>query len=162
MVFAVSCAHKKPAPDTGELSPAISNDPMGLSPEGSDSGKIAGLSTVHFEFDRAALDQKAMETLKQNAEWIGKHPDIKMQIEGHADERGSTEYNLALGERRAHAVVNVLVEMGIPKARLSTISYGEEKPVAPGSTEEAYAQNRRANFVPLRQDSAPAAPIAGH
>ena len=134
----------------GGLSSQVTDENLGFAPEGSDSGKIDGLRTVHFDFDRAVIDQTALEQLKANAKWIQSHPEVKIQIEGHCDSRGSVEYNLALGDRRAKSVQHELVELGIPKKRLSTISYGEEKPIAQGDSDEAYAKNRRANFVPLK------------
>jgi len=85
--------------------------------------------------------------LQRQAEWLKRYPNVTVTIEGHADERGTREYNLALGERRAQAARNVIVALGISPSRISTISYGKERPAVPGSTEEAYAQNRRAVTV---------------
>ena len=85
--------------------------------------------------------------LQRQAEWLKRYPNVTVTIEGHTDERGTREYNLALGERRAQAARNVLVASGISSSRISTISYGKERPAVPGSTEEAYAQNRRAVTV---------------
>ena len=84
------------------------------------------------------------EQIKRQAEWLRRYGNVAVTIEGHCDERGTREYNLALGERRAQAAKNVLVALGIPAARISTISYGKERPAVPGSADEAYAQNRRA------------------
>jgi len=105
------------------------------------------LENVYFDFDKSDLKPDARETLSRNAEWIKGHPTSKVQIEGHCDERGTEEYNLALGERRANAVKNYLVSLGIDADRLYTISYGEELPADPGHTEEAWAKNRRAHFL---------------
>lgn len=155
------CASKKKVDSSGDvLSSVITNEPLSLSPEGSDSQKISGLSTVHFDFDRAALLKNEIPILQQDAQWIKSHPGFKIQVEGHCDERGSTEYNLALGERRAKVVADSLAEMGVPRDRLTLISYGEERPLVHGSTEEAYAKNRRANFVPLKMEKLPAPPLA--
>ena len=85
----------------------------------------------------------------KNAAWMKANPDVTVQIEGHCDARGSTEYNLALGERRARAVKAYLVSIGVIASHLTIISYGKEKPLVAGTTEAAYAANRRANFVPL-------------
>jgi peptidoglycan-associated lipoprotein len=99
---------------------------------------------VFFAFDRSDITPEARETLARQADWLRRYPNVSATIEGHCDERGTREYNLALGERRAQAVKNVLVALGIPASRISTISYGKERPAVVGSSEEAYAQNRRA------------------
>lgn len=99
---------------------------------------------IFFAFDRSDISAEAQQILQRQAEWLRRYPNVSVTIEGHCDERGTREYNLALGERRAQAAKNVLVALGIPAARIQTISYGKERPAVPGSTEEAYAQNRRA------------------
>jgi peptidoglycan-associated lipoprotein len=99
---------------------------------------------IFFAFDRADISAEAQQILKRQAEWLRRYANVSVTIEGHCDERGTREYNLALGERRAQAAKNVLVALGIPAARIATISYGKERPAVPGSSEEAYAQNRRA------------------
>ena len=102
---------------------------------------------VYFDFDDATLDYQAQELLKQKAMWLRDHSDLNVVIEGHCDERGTNAYNLALGERRAESAKAFLVNMGISGGRLTTISYGEEKPVDMGQNEESWAKNRRATFV---------------
>ncbi len=109
-----------------------------------------GLERVHFAFDQYTLDTDAMKTLTENAMYIKANPDLKVVIEGHTDQRGSDEYNLALGEKRAQAAKNYLVSLGIAPGRLSIISYGEELPLDSSNTEEAWAKNRRAEFKPVR------------
>jgi len=99
---------------------------------------------VFFAYDRADISPEAQQILTRQAEWLRRYPNTSITIEGHCDERGTREYNLALGERRAQAAKNVLVALGIPASRITTISYGKERPAVPGSSEEAYAQNRRA------------------
>jgi peptidoglycan-associated lipoprotein len=99
---------------------------------------------VFFAFDRSDVSPEAREILARQADWLRRYPNVSVTIEGHCDERGTREYNLALGERRAQAVKNVLVALAIPASRISTISYGKERPAVVGSSEEAYAQNRRA------------------
>jgi peptidoglycan-associated lipoprotein len=99
---------------------------------------------VFFAFDRSDISPEAREILARQADWLRRYPNVNVTIEGHCDERGTREYNLALGERRAQAVKNVLVALGISASRISTISYGKERPAVVGSSEEAYAQNRRA------------------
>ena len=102
---------------------------------------------VYFEFDNSTLDYQAQELLKQKAVWLRDNPDANVVIEGHCDERGTNAYNLSLGERRAESAKMFLVNLGIFDTRLTTISYGEEKPVDMGQDEEAWAKNRRAAFV---------------
>lgn len=120
-----------------------------FNPEGSDSGAISGLETVNFEYDKASLTSNARTQLEQNADWIKKHPEANVQIEGHCDASGSVEYNLSLGERRAQSVKQYLVSLGVDSKRLSVISYGEEKLLTTGDSESDHARNRRANFVPI-------------
>ena len=103
----------------------------------------AGADRVFFAYDSYFLDDGARETLTRQAEWLNKYPTITLTIEGHADERGTREYNLALGARRATAVKNFLVGAGVASSRVETISYGKERPAVMGSTEASWAQNRR-------------------
>ncbi|HEY8368890.1 MAG TPA: peptidoglycan-associated lipoprotein Pal [Thermodesulfobacteriota bacterium] len=108
------------------------------------------LMDVFFAFDESTLSPEARRVLEQNAEYLRRNPHARIQIEGHADERGSTAYNLALGDRRATAAKQYLVSLGIDPSRISTISFGEEKPFAIGQNEEAWAQNRRGHFVEIK------------
>jgi peptidoglycan-associated lipoprotein len=105
------------------------------------------LSDVFFAFDSFLLSEEAQRVLQKNAEWLRSNPEAQIVIEGHCDERGTVEYNLALGERRAQSVKDYLVNLGISADRLFTISYGKERPFVLGHTEEAWAQNRRAHFL---------------
>ena len=107
------------------------------------------LKDIHFDFDKYDIRSQDTEILKENAALLKKYPNVKIQIEGHCDERGTTEYNVALGERRANSTKRYLLSLGISADRLSTISYGEEKPADPGHTEDAWAKNRRAHFIIL-------------
>ncbi len=102
---------------------------------------------VFFAFDRADISPEARQILTRQADWLRRYPNVTVTIEGHCDERGTREYNLALGERRAQAAKNVLVASGIPASRISTISYGKERPAVVVPSEESYAQNRRAVTV---------------
>jgi peptidoglycan-associated lipoprotein len=102
---------------------------------------------IHFAFDSSELTDTAKELLKEKADWLKANTGASVIIEGHCDERGTIEYNLALGERRANAVKQYLQDLGIGGFRLTTVSYGEERPLDPGKTEEAYSKNRRAQFV---------------
>ena len=147
-----ACASKKPKTDqdgSGDSAVATKNigDEWAM---GSDGGNIPGLHTIHFDYDQSTLSSEARRLLGDNAEWIKQNGATTVQIEGHCDNRGSVEYNLALGERRAKSVKNYLVSLGVDSKRLTIISYGEEKPLVPGDSEEAYSKNRRANFVPLK------------
>jgi peptidoglycan-associated lipoprotein len=103
--------------------------------------------TVYFDFDKYNLRSDAKEMLKVNVQTLKDNPEVSVLIEGHCDERGTVEYNLALGERRANASKQYLLDMGIAAARVRTISYGEERPADPGHDEAAWAKNRRAAFV---------------
>lgn len=105
------------------------------------------LQTVYYDFDSYVLTQASRDTLYSNAEYLLKKYNGKIQVEGHCDERGSDEYNLALGEKRAKAALNYLTTLGVPADRLTFISYGKEKPADPGHDEAAWAKNRRAEFV---------------
>lgn len=107
----------------------------------------ASLEKVFFDFDSATLSKDARDKLSRDAEIMKKDHDVKVQIEGHCDERGSDEYNLALGEKRARAAMHYLTSMGIPADHLSVISYGKEKPADTGHDQAAWAQNRRDEFV---------------
>ncbi len=102
---------------------------------------------VYFEFDKSTLTPAAQDNLLQKAEWLRENPDATVTIEGHCDDRGTNEYNLALGDRRAESAKAFLVDLGIDASRLTTISYGEERPVDPRQNEEAWAKNRRDHFV---------------
>ena len=102
---------------------------------------------IYFDFDKSTLTPAAQDSLLRKAEWLRENPDATVTVEGHCDERGTNEYNLALGDRRAESAKAFLADLGIDPARLTTISYGEERPVDPRSTEEAWAKNRRAHFV---------------
>jgi len=107
------------------------------------------LKDIHFDFDKYDIRPQDSAFLKENAALLMKYPTVKIQIEGHCDERGTIEYNLALGERRANSCKNYLVSLGIAANRISTISYGKERPPDPGHNEEAWAKSRRAHLVIL-------------
>ncbi len=109
------------------------------------------LKPIYFDFDKHDLRPEDREILNHNAKVLKKDPDVKIRIEGNCDERGSVEYNLALGERRARAAMEYLTNLGIAPGRISIISYGKEKPKYPGHNEEAWAKNRRDDFVIVSQ-----------
>ena len=107
------------------------------------------LKDIRFDYDKYDIRREDEGILKENAAFLKKNPKMKIQIEGHCDERGTVEYNLALGERRANSTKRYLVSIGITSDRISTISYGKERPLDPGHNEEAWAKNRRAHIVVL-------------
>lgn len=111
--------------------------------------QMAGLKMIHFDFDQFTLSAESRAILADNAKYLSANSDVQVVIEGHCDERGSDEYNLALGESRALAAKSYLVSLGISSNRLSVISYGEEKPMSPGNSETDMALNRRAEFKAL-------------
>jgi peptidoglycan-associated lipoprotein len=139
----VGCSHNKPKTDETSSSDAIDEADLGTS----DQGKAHGLQTIRFGYDSSLLDQQGKSLLAQNAEILKSHASAKVQIEGHCDNRGGIQYNIALGERRANSVKKYLEDMGVPGSRLTTISYGKERPLVSGDDEDAYAKNRRANFA---------------
>ena len=102
---------------------------------------------ILFEFDSAVLSATAQQILREKAQWLQANPEVAVIIEGHCDDRGTNEYNLALGEKRARNTQDFLVTLGIESSRLSMVSYGEERPLVSGTSEEARAKNRRAHFV---------------
>ena len=113
-------------------------------------GEAAGggpMKDINFNFDSADLSQSARAILKENADWLKGNPAVRVQIEGHCDERGAADYNMALGAKRAQAAMDYLATLGVAANRLSTISYGEEIPVCREHTEDCWAKNRRARFV---------------
>ena len=126
----------------------IDASPMNFSAQGSDSGTIDGLKTVFFPYDKATLSSSEKAKLDGNVAWMKSNSSVNLTIEGNCDQRGSNEYNLSLGERRANAVKQMMIDEGIAANRLSTVSFGEEKPLIQGDSESAMAKNRRANFVP--------------
>lgn len=159
LMGAAACAKKKaedlpppppattPAPEapTGESSGPVTSTAVPGSFE--DFVQQAGSDRVFFEFDSYQLDSAAQSTLTAQAGWLAKYPNVRITVEGHADERGTREYNLALGERRANSVKNFLAGQGVSADRINIISYGKERPAIEGSNESAWAQNRRAVTV---------------
>ena len=114
------------------------------------SGEGGPLEDVRFDYDQAQLSDQARAILERHALWLQNHRTAKVAVEGHCDERGTVDYNLALGEQRARAVRDYLVNLGVAGDRLTTVSYGKEKPLDPASNEAAWAKNRRAHFMVSR------------
>ncbi len=144
-VTACSSAKKKEETEAGGVATASSADESMMGD--SDSGKAMGLQTVFFPYDSFVLDSSAKAALKANADLMKERPTLKIQIEGHCDQRGGIQYNIALGEKRANSTRKYLQDLGVDGSRLTVISFGKEKPLDLGTGEEAYAKNRRANFV---------------
>ncbi len=151
-----ACAKKAPeqlppAPESTSAPAPTPTPPSGPIPGSEAHFKqvMSGQDVIYFDTDKFNIDSDDAAALRSQAQYLLQYPQIRATVEGHADERGTRDYNLALGERRANAAKNYLVSLGVPAARLSTISYGKERPVALGSNEAAWAQNRRAVTVVL-------------
>jgi len=112
---------------------------------------VTGLQDIHFDFDKYALRPEDAQLLSANAEWLREHPRAVILIEGHCDDRGTNEYNLALGNHRAESALKYLIAQGVARSRMSALSYGEERPLCTEETEECWARNRRAHFLVKRQ-----------
>ncbi|SFR48202.1 peptidoglycan-associated lipoprotein [Marinobacter daqiaonensis] len=112
-----------------------------------DDAALRRITTFYFDFDTAEIKPEARDVLAAHARYLANNPDVNVRLEGHTDERGTKEYNLALGERRANAVQRFLVVNGADRSQIETVSYGEEKPAAMGSGESAWAQNRRVELI---------------
>jgi peptidoglycan-associated lipoprotein len=133
-----------PAP----MAAAPATEPAGAAPGvAATEEMLSRFDDVRFDYDKSEVKEDGRKTSQVVADYLKKNRKSKLLIEGHCDERGTSEYNIALGERRATAVMNYLVSLGIPKGALSTVSFGKEKPLDPGHNEEAWAKNRRAHFV---------------
>jgi peptidoglycan-associated lipoprotein len=153
----VGCAKEEPPPPTTEAPPrpaAPPPPPPAPAPAPAPGPSISQQAfqefqnqDITFDFDKYDLRTDARTILDRKASFLNQNNSIRAQIEGHCDERGTNEYNLALGERRANAAKQYLTTAGISAGRLSTISYGEERPLDPGHSEAAWARNRRAHFV---------------
>lgn len=149
VLFAAGCG-KKPAPGAVTTTPVTTPEPQPKSEEPVkpvEPPKTLLLSDVFFDYDKYNIRGDQLTVLNQNAKLLVEQSGERMVLEGHCDERGTVEYNLALGERRANAVRAFLIEYGVDASRLSTISYGEEKPFADGHEESAWSQNRRVHFL---------------
>jgi peptidoglycan-associated lipoprotein len=129
-----------------EQTPAVKESEM-PPPGTSTPSSSTSLEMIHFDYDQAAIRPDAKALLEKHAKWLQANPKARIQIEGHCDARGTNEYNLALGERRAQATKRFLTALGIDAKRLSTISYGEERPLCTEQDESCYGKNRRAQFM---------------
>ena len=157
LALSVAGCAKKKVEDLPPPPPATAPEPAPEAPPPPQTGPVpgsradfvaqAGSDTIHFGTDLYDIDAESQAILTRQAAWLAKYPNVTATIEGHCDERGTREYNLALGDRRANAAKNFLINAGIAASRLSVISYGKERPVATGSDEASWAQNRRAVTV---------------
>lgn len=127
-------------PEIGVRTPSIADLPPEI------VRMVNNFERIHYDYDSATLDETSKAALRRNAAIMAEYSDIRVEVQGHCDERGSTEYNIALGDRRAHAVQTLLVAEGISPNRIAVISYGEEKPLVRRADEAAWSQNRRAEF----------------
>jgi peptidoglycan-associated lipoprotein len=141
VLLLAACSSNPPAPSAGGVGPAGGAGGRYAPGSQQDLAATAG-DRVFFAYDQADISAEGQQILQRQAQWLQRFPRVSVTIEGHCDERGTREYNLALGERRATAVKNVLVALGIPASRIQTISYGKDRPIVVGSDEGGYAQNR--------------------
>ena len=147
LLLLVACSSTPEPPPAGPPGPGGMGGAPSFGPGSQQDLAATAGDRIFFSFDSAEISPEAQRILQRQAEWLRRYPNVGVTIEGHCDERGTREYNLALGERRAQAAKGVLVALGVPASRLSTISYGKERPAVPGSSEDAYAQNRRAQTM---------------
>jgi peptidoglycan-associated lipoprotein len=151
LMFSVSCQKKlvdaSPQPVAKEEPAPEPKPEPAPAPAVSKAPDVVMQEDIYFEFDKATLTPSAQDNLLRKAEWLRENPDVTVTIEGHCDARGTNEYNLALGDRRAESAKAFLVDLGIAMSRITTISYGEERPVCTMQDEECWAKNRRDNFV---------------
>jgi len=145
---------KQPVKEEKIAAPVIQEAPVAKDEAASSAQSTRAdklLNAIFFDFDSSTLTQQSRDTLSSNASvLLKKETGLKIQVEGHCDERGSAEYNLALGERRAKSAMQYLMTLGVPASRLSTISYGKEKPADPGHDEAAWSKNRRDEFMVVK------------
>ncbi|MDF0486803.1 peptidoglycan-associated lipoprotein Pal [Sphingomonas sp. H39-1-10] len=152
IVAMAGCAKKPPAeipPPPGNSGPVSQGDSSIVPGSRADFERSVTSNTIHFDLDKYDINSEARAVLDSQAAWLTKYPNVPISLEGHCDERGTREYNLALGDRRANSAKNYLASRGVNPARISTISYGKERPIALGSDEAAWAQNRRAVTIVL-------------
>ena len=139
-----------PSPDTDFPPPPPDTSDV-LSEDIQEANRVAHergwIRDAFFAYDASTLDDAAQDALERSATWLRNHPEFRIRIEGHCDERGTEQYNLALGDRRAETAASYLATLGVDRSRIETVSYGEERPFEEGSSEAAWAQNRRAHLV---------------
>lgn len=142
MVLLLAACSSNPPPTAAGNIPSGAGGPGSFAPGSQQDLAATAGDRVFFAYDQSTISSEGQQILQRQAEWLKHYPQVSVTIEGHCDERGTREYNLALGERRAQAVKSVLAALGIPSARIQTISYGKDRPIVVGSDEAGYAQNR--------------------
>jgi peptidoglycan-associated lipoprotein len=145
-LLVAGCETKKPAeapPTSGPESTAPTGPTSSIVPGSAEDFRVNVGDTVHFDFDKYDILDNDKPTLQRQASWLAKYPQVRVTVEGHCDERGTREFNLALGARRANSVKEYLISLGVSAERVDTISYGKERPVCTESNEDCWAQNRR-------------------
>jgi peptidoglycan-associated lipoprotein len=153
LLFTVGCQKKTvtqakaPAPAAAAAAAPAAKQPAPAPVKPADTSGMIMQEDIFFDFDKSTLTPAAQDNLMRKAAWLRDHSDVSVTIEGHCDERGTNEYNLALGDRRADSAKAFLVDLGIASSRLTTISYGEERPLCMQQNEECWAKNRRGHFV---------------
>jgi peptidoglycan-associated lipoprotein len=148
LIATAGCTKKVPptvaAPGDAPADGGYGNNDDGAGPLNDQFKKAVLSNTIHFDFDQFDISPEARNVLDSQFTWLNAHPEARITIEGHCDERGTREYNLALGDRRANSAKNYLAARGISPTRITTISYGKERPIALGSDDASWAENRRA------------------
>lgn len=147
LFFASACSHKQVATEPAASTPAAPAASVESAVLSSDAGTADGLQTIHFAYNSYKLSKQATAFLRSNAKILKKQKDLRIEVEGHCDQRGTDAYNMELGEQRAKVAAKYLEQHGIARARISTVSFGSSRPIDPDTTTAAYAKNRRANFV---------------
>ncbi len=142
VLLLAACSSNPPPGAAGGPMGGIGSGPGSFAPGSQQDLAATAGDRVFFAYDQSEISPEGQQILQRQAEWLKRYAQVSVTIEGHCDERGTREYNLALGERRAQAVKRVLVALGIPAARIQTISYGKDRPIVVGSDENGYAQNR--------------------
>jgi len=146
LLLVAGCETKKAAeapPPSGPSETAPSGPTSTIIPGSAEDFRVNVGDTVHFDFDKFDILDNDKPTLQRQASWLSKYPQVRVTIEGHCDERGTREFNLALGARRANSVKEYLISLGVSAERVDTISYGKERPICTESNEDCWAQNRR-------------------
>jgi peptidoglycan-associated lipoprotein len=142
VLLLAACSNNPPPATTGGPMGGPGGPAGGYGPGSQQDLAASAGDRVFFAYDQSTISSEGQQILQRQAQWLQRYPQVTITIEGHCDERGTREYNLALGERRAQAVKKVLVALGIPSGRIQTISYGKDRPIVVGSDEAGYAQNR--------------------
>lgn len=160
LALAAGCASKTPAPEPAAnlrpntAVPVVAEQPMSPATAAAAERLAANLRRVHFGFDSAEITRTSADALAENATILAAHPELVIEVQGHCDDRGTTEYNLALGQRRADAVRAYLTRAGARPEQVAAVTLGKERPLVEGETENAWAENRRAEFRVLHVPTA--------